>query len=106
MDDFKLMYKILKALRDMMECEEPDLKRLSEEALGTTTNRRNALLRMLYDDGYITDLDITEYVGSTGPTVSIPPVPRITIKGLQFMEENSLMKKAANLAKGIRSILP
>jgi hypothetical protein len=27
--------------------------------------------------------------------------PELTLKGLEYMEENSLMKKAADLAKGI-----
>ena len=31
---------------------------------------------------------------------------RITMKGLEYLQENSLMKKAANLAKGIAEIVP
>jgi len=30
----------------------------------------------------------------------------ITSKGLEYLEENTLMRKAARLAKGIREILP
>ena len=32
--------------------------------------------------------------------------PEITLKGLEYLEENSLMKKAANLAKGIKETIP
>ena len=31
--------------------------------------------------------------------------PRITLRGLEYLQENSLMKKAAQLAKGIAEIL-
>lgn len=30
---------------------------------------------------------------------------RITIKGLEYLEENSLMRRAANMAKGIKDII-
>jgi len=32
--------------------------------------------------------------------------PEITLKGLEYLEENTLMKKAANLAKGIKDTIP
>ena len=32
--------------------------------------------------------------------------PGITLKGLEYLAENSFMKKAANLAKGIKDIIP
>ena len=32
--------------------------------------------------------------------------PSITLKGLEYLEENSLMKKAAKLAKGIAEVIP
>ena len=31
--------------------------------------------------------------------------PRITLKGLEYLQENSLMKKAAELAKGVADII-
>ena len=31
--------------------------------------------------------------------------PKLTIKGMQYLEENSMMKKAYNLLKGIREII-
>lgn len=32
--------------------------------------------------------------------------PEITLKGMEYLEENSLMKKSADIAKGIKDIVP
>ena len=32
--------------------------------------------------------------------------PEITLKGLEYLEQNGLMKRAANIAKGIKSTIP
>ena len=37
-------------------------------------------------------------------TISIPH-PRITLRGLEYLQENSAMQKAARLAKGIAEIV-
>lgn len=39
------------------------------------------------------------------PRVSLTR-PEITLKGLEYLEENTLMKKAASLAKGIKDTIP
>lgn len=32
--------------------------------------------------------------------------PKITLKGLEYLQENSMMKQAAAFAKGIKDIVP
>ena len=35
-----------------------------------------------------------------------PPIaPRITLKGLEYLSENSMMKKAADIAKGVLEVI-
>ena len=89
MKEFSQVYKILKILRNCLDSDVLDASRLSPESLGISLTRRRKLLKMLQDKNYITD---TEY-------------PEITLVGLQYLEENSMMRKAAKLAKGIKDVI-
>ena len=92
MDNFKVIYRILHYLEKAMDLDELDRSRLTPEALGVTERRWLALWEML--------------ANSTDGDCSISFCnPRITLRGLEYLQENSLMKKAAQLAKGIAEIL-
>ncbi len=52
---------------------------------------------------YITGVIIVDMIGIQG--IKFDDV-RITLKGLEYLSENSLMKKAANLAKSIKETIP
>lgn len=52
MNDFKAIYRILRALSDAIDFEEFDAARISPEAIGTLARRLNALLAMLAQNGY------------------------------------------------------
>lgn len=83
-----------------MDYEEFDSESFNAETFGTNKNRFTALIIQLQKSGYIEGLNIRchKVVG----TQILPPIkPVITIKGLEYLNENSLMKKAAELAKGI-----
>lgn len=51
-------------------------------------------------EGYITGGETWNAMDCGYPRVALSR-PELTLKGLEYMEENSLMKKAADLAKGI-----
>lgn len=51
MDNFKIIYKILRALEQAMDLEEFDPDLISAENLGISENRRRAILEMLYESG-------------------------------------------------------
>ncbi|MGN8809382.1 YjcQ family protein [Absicoccus porci] len=61
-ESIKLIYRILKILEKSMDYSELDVDRLSPEALGTSLNRRNAILEMLLKKGYIDGITIKKYV--------------------------------------------
>ena len=100
-----LIYRILKILRDSMSADEFDDQRISPESLGADKNTRDAVLEQLQDSGYIKGLDIVQYIGDTRPTISELQNAKITIKGLNYLDENSLMQKAARLAKGLVEVI-
>ena len=103
MDNFTIIYKILKALEKALDFDELDKEALSPEALGITPQRWVGLLEMLFNDGYIDGLTIIQNIG--GRSLRIDRL-RITLKGLEYLSDNSLMAKAARLAKGIKDVLP
>ena len=88
-----------------MDYSELDVDRLSPEALGTSLNRRNAILEMLLKKGYIDDIAIKKYVDEESSVILGLENIKITVDGLEYLEDNSLMKKAARLAKGIAEII-
>lgn len=104
MDNFAAIYKILNALEKSMDYDELDADAIAAERLGITENRRRAILKMLADSGYIEGVNFRFTVD--GALSGGMNRPRITLKGLEYLEENSLMKRAYNVAKGIKDILP
>lgn len=99
MDNFRVIYKILKYLEAAMDYDEIDPERLSAETLGVSENRRIALLEMLVREGYVDGIGI-KHSADGAVTISMSS-PRITLKGLEYLHENSVMNKMAAVAKGI-----
>jgi len=103
MDNFKVLYKMLKTLEKAMDVPEFDPDLISHEKLAVSEERWNQYIQMLHDEGLIKGVGIKQWV--TGDVdIDIQDI-KITLKGLQFLEENSLMKKVANAAKGIVDII-
>ena len=100
MDDFQLIYKILRILQKAMELEEFDRNTLSAEALGLTEPKWSRIMAMLLKEGYISGGDTWNALDCSYPKVYLAR-PEITLKGLEYLAENSLMKKAAQTAAGI-----
>ena len=103
MDDFKAIYRILKALDAGMDLDEPNPEAYSAERLGITGNRRDNLLWMMQREGYVDGVARAEYYDGTS-SVDASGI-RPTIKGLEYLHGNSMMAKAARAAKGIAEII-
>ena len=101
MDNFKIIYKILKVFEKNLDVEEPDWEDLTPQKLNISEVLWQNLIQMLIKAGYIDGIKIT----ATGTYIT-PINPQITLQGLQYLEENSMMRKAYRLAKGIKDITP
>lgn len=106
MDDFKVMYRVLKYLQAALDCDETDPEAFSTKRLKVSENRLEQLLIIMQDEGLIKGLTITRTMSDSKRHIVEPIKPEITLKGLEYLQENSMMKKAANLAKGVREMLP
>lgn len=105
MDDFRLIYKILRILQKSMDCEEIDKEVLSPERLGMSVPKWSRIMAMLLNEGYIAGGQTWNALDCGYPRVVLTR-PEITLRGLEYLEENTLMRKAANLAKGIKDTIP
>lgn len=106
MEEMRIIYKILKTLKESLDYEEFDTERISPEALGITKTKRDNLLAMLQKNGLVEGLTVREYIDNAADAIIINSKKlKITLKGIQYLEENSMMKKAANAAKGILGAL-
>ena len=106
MDNFAIMYKILRTLEKSLDLDEFDIKSISHERYGITYRRWERLLIMLVKSGYIDGVLYSQSILEYGPRITEPIQPVITLKGLEYLAENTMMKKAAELAKGIKEIIP
>lgn len=83
MDNFKIIYRILAVLEAYLDCDCFDLERLSAQHLGVSENRRNAILKMLNDKGYITGVQVKEYIDGD-IKLNIDNI-KITLDGLEYL---------------------
>jgi hypothetical protein len=99
MDNFKAIYKILRYLESLMDCAEFDRTQFTEARFGVSGERWAALLEMLVNEGYVDGLAIQR--AADGHVMIRMAYPRVTLKGLEYLQNNALMRTAANAAKGI-----
>lgn len=94
MDNFKAIYKILQALERSM-----DISELALDAMGVSTKRQYRYLEMLQDAGLIKNAEL--YTNREGELcLENPREIRITLKGLEYLQENAVMKRLYNAARG------
>lgn len=103
MDNFRVIYRILRYLEKALDYDEPNMDCISAKALKLSDQRWVALMEMLSKEGYIDGFSVQRTVD--GSILISNSTPRITLKGLEYLQENSLMKKAAELAKGVADII-
>lgn len=104
MDDFKVIFRILKALQKAMDEEEIDEKMLTHEKLGISQPRWSRIMAMLVKNGYIEGVTVESWDNLPLPFIEFYK-PEITLKGLEYLAENSLMRKIANAGKEVMDIL-
>ena len=87
-----------------MDLPEFDISQISASALGVSEQRWARYIEMMADVGYIKGVSVNE--GIAGDLlVNIDDI-RITLKGLEYLQENGIMQKMYRAAKGIKEIIP
>lgn len=105
MDNFKAIYKILTTLERAMDLPEFDIAEIAPEALKVSNERFCRYLEMLQDSGLVKGVNLfTDITGQM--QLKNSKRIRITLSGLEYLQENSTMKKIYNAAKGVTDLLP
>lgn len=104
-DNFKCIYKILKTLEMAMDYPDFDFERISHKNLEISKERWNAYIEMLHDSGYIKDVIIREYPMDHEKVIDISKM-KITLKGLEYLSENSIMQRMYSVVKGMKDVTP
>ena len=106
MDNFKVIYRILKCLEENLDNEQIDCEKISHEKLGISFVRWENLLWEMQANGYIRGLVYEQTMSDSSPHIVMPITPKITIKGMEYLAENTFMKKAEDALKRIKSVVP
>lgn len=104
MDNFKAVYKILSALEKAMDYPEFDTTQISAQALGVSDERWARYIEMMSDVGYVKGATVKRDIFDC--THADVRSIRITLKGLEYLQENSIMQKLYQAAKGFKEIIP
>lgn len=104
-ENLKIIYEILKKLESGMDIPKFDKSVLSYSSLEISKPKWCRIMKMLYDSGYITGINVWMSYDCTYPQVELTR-PEITLKGLEYLQENSIMQRLLKTAKGIKEITP
>ena len=104
-DYFVLAYRILKYLYACFKAgEKADLDMFGPDALGINNGYWVNMLESLSNEGYITGVEFPSAIGSIRNAKVYDA--RITQKGIEFLEDNSRMKKAADFLRAVKEAVP
>lgn len=103
-DNFKAVYHILSALEKAIDLPQFDIAQIGPEALGVSHERWARYIEMMADVGYIKGVALKRNILG-GLDVEANDI-RITLKGLEYLQENTIMRKIYNAAKGIKEVIP
>ena len=104
-DYFVLAYRILKYLYECFKAgARADTDAFGPDALGINNGYWVNLIESLYNEGYITGVAFPIAVGAIRSAKVYDA--RITQKGIEFLEDNSRMKKAAEFLRSVKETIP
>ena len=103
-DMYAVMYRIIAYLYSCMKKgEEPDISEWDARAMGIPAQYWAGIVGELVEHGYIAGVEVWR---SGRETKVAPSLPRVTMEGVAFAEENSMMAKARKLLLDMRVLLP
>ena len=103
-DNFGCIYKILKALEKAMAYPEFDIDQINHEALGVSEYRWARYMEMMLSTGLIDGVKIYYDINDTLRIVNDDI--HITLKGLEYLSENTIMQRIYKAAKGVKDLMP
>lgn len=104
-DMFVVMYKILAYLYECMKTgEKPASSKYGAEAMGIPQSYWDSIMRELIDHHYIAGYVVNET--PVGEVVSERHAPTVTMEGVAFARENSMMARARRFLIDAKASVP
>ncbi|MEK4522383.1 YjcQ family protein [Psychrobacillus sp. FSL W7-1493] len=104
-DTKDIILAILKYLEDSLDEERIDFNKVNHKALGISEPRHSRILGMMLEEGYIDGLKKFSVMGATYSTYKALE-PRITLRGIDYLEENKPSAKVYAILKEIKEWIP
>ena len=104
-DYFVIVYRILTYLYAcFMSGEQPDLDMFGPDALGINNGYWANVMESIADEGYVKGVALAARFGAA-PGIRLTNL-KITQKGIEYLQENFKMQKAADFLKTVKEIVP
>lgn len=104
MKQFRAIYRILRTLIAFNGNEDFTVEQIGPDVVGLSEAEWEQILIELHREGYIRGVQTTQTLSDTFPRIVYPIHPQITLNGMQYVEENSMMQKAMRAFKGISEV--
>ena len=107
-DYFVIVYKILTYLYECLKTGKniDTYNILIAETYGIEESYFNYILIQLYEEGYIEGINIIPIMGSKQKNIKITSNIMIKPKGIEYLQENSMLSKAKGILKEIKDTIP
>ena len=79
---------------------------LTPETYGIEESYFNYILIQLYEEGYIEGISVVAIMGAKRKGVKITKSITIKPKGIEYLQENSMLSKAKKVIKEIKDTIP
>lgn len=106
MGDFTIIYKILAILDKHKGEEDFDYAAISAAAMKTEYANWEQIMIEMQENGLIRGLVYSRSLSEKFPHIREPICPVITLRGMEYIEENSMMSKAKELLKTAAAFMP
>ena len=96
MDNFKVIYRILRALERDMDNAFVDMATIVPDELGISYERWEQLMILLQRNGVIDGVEYDQLPAADKPSIVGIPCPTITMKGLEYLAGSSVMREVGH----------
>lgn len=104
MDDFRVIYKILSILKNAVGRSDFDTSKIKPQALKISEERWVQYIEMMSDARYIKGVEIHKNICNQ-VNIDISNIS-ITLKGLEYLQQNTRLKRAVRILRGVKEIAP
>lgn len=108
-DYFVIAYRILAYLYVCLKSgDQPDMNYINadSDAINISSKYWEYIIRHLYQDGYIEGVSLVSVTGRSTPGIKLDPDFMITPSGIEFLQNNSAMRRACDFLKTLKETIP